>query len=284
MRASVAGRLALLATLWSLQFLFMRIAVPVFGSPVVAEARALFAVAFIVPWALFAAQRIAPLAHWRDHLGIALTNNVLPFLLFAWAATALPAGYLAIINGTVPLWTGVFAALLLGERLGPRRAAGFALGIVGVALIVNLGPVELGARTLAGAGAALLGAACWGWAGVLIKQRFGKLPPIGLAAGSIGFAALLMSPAWALAPAPQAWTPEATAALVALGVVCSGIAYLPFFTLLRDIGPSRTLSVTFLVPVLGVFWGWLFLDEAVTLPMLAGAALVLGAMALVLRS
>jgi len=284
LRASVAGRLALLATLWSLQFLFMRIAVPVFGSPVVAEARALFAVAFIVPWALFAAQRIAPLAHWRDHLGIALTNNVLPFLLFAWAATALPAGYLAIINGTVPLWTGVFAALLLGERLGPRRAAGFALGIVGVALIVNLGPVELGARTLAGAGAALLGAACWGWAGVLIKQRFGKLPPIGLAAGSIGFAALLMSPAWALAPAPQAWTPEATAALVALGVVCSGIAYLPFFTLLRDIGPSRTLSVTFLVPVLGVFWGWLFLDEAVTLPMLAGAALVLGAMALVLRS
>jgi len=283
LRASVAGRLALLATLWSLQFLFMRVAVPVFGSPLVAEARALFGVAFIVPWALFAAQRIAPLAHWRDHLGIALTNNVLPFLLFAWAATALPAGYLAIINGTVPLWTGVFAALLLGERLGPRRAAGFALGIVGVALIVNLGPVELGARTLAGAGAALLGAACWGWAGVLIKQRFGKLPPIGLAAGSIGFAALLMSPAWALAPAPQAWTPEATAALIALGVVCSGIAYLPFFTLLRDIGPSRTLSVTFLVPVLGVFWGWLFLDEAVTLPMLAGAALVLGAMAQVLR-
>ncbi len=283
MRASVAGRLALLATLWSLQFLFMRVAVPVFGSPLVAEARALFGVAFIVPWALLAAQRIAPLAHWRDHLGIALTNNVLPFLLFAWAATALPAGYLAIINGTVPLWTGVFAALLLGERLGARRAAGFALGIVGVALIVNLGPVELGARTLAGAGAALLGAACWGWAGVLIKQRFGKLPPVGLAAGSIGFAALLMSPAWALAPAPQAWTPEATAALVALGVVCSGIAYLPFFTLLRDIGPSRTLSVTFLVPVLGVFWGWLFLDEAVTLPMLAGAALVLGAMAQVLR-
>ena len=283
MRASVAGRLALLATLWSLQFLFMRVSVPVFGSPLVAEARALFAVAFIVPWALFAAQRIAPLAHWRDHLGIALTNNVLPFLLFAGAATALPAGYLAIINGTVPLWTGVFASLLLGERLGPRRAAALALGIVGVALIVNLGPVELGARTLAGAGAALLGAACWGWAGVLIKQRFGKLPPIGLAAGSIGFAALLMSPAWALAPAPQAWTPEATAALVALGVVCSGIAYLPFFTLLRDIGPSRTLSVTFLVPVLGVFWGWLFLDEAVTLPMLAGAALVLGAMAQVLR-
>ena len=100
---------------------------------------------------------------------------------------------------------------------------------------------------------------------------------------SIAFAALIMSPAWALAPPPQAWTPEATAALVALGIVCSGIAYLPFFTLLRDIGPSRTLSVTFLVPVLGVLWGWLFLDEAVTLGMLAGVALVIGALVLVVR-
>ena len=283
MRAYDAGRLALLATLWSLQFLFMRISVPVFGSPLVAEARALFAVAFIVPWALVAAQRIGPLEHWRDHLLVAATNNVFPFLCLAWAAGALHAGYLAIINGTVPLWTGLFAAALIGERLGARRVAGFALGIAGVALIVNLGPVALEARTFLGAGAALLGAASWGWAGVLIKQRFGRLPPIGLAAGSIGFAALLMAPAWTLAPAPQAWTLEASVALVALGVVCSGFAYLPFFTLLRDIGPSRTLSVTFLIPVLGVLWGWLFLDEAVTAPMFAGAALVLGALALVLR-
>jgi drug/metabolite transporter (DMT)-like permease len=117
----------------------------------------------------------------------------------------------------------------------------------------------------------------------MMKQRFGRMSPIGLAAGSIAFATLIMSPAWALAPPLQAWTVEATAALLALGIFCSGVAYLPFFTLVRDIGPSRTLSVTFLVPVLGVFWGWLFLDEAVTAGMLLGAALVLGALSLVLR-
>jgi drug/metabolite transporter (DMT)-like permease len=283
LRAYDAGRWLLLATLWSLQFLFMRVSVPVFGSALTAEARALSAALFIVPWAIVAAQRIAPLAHWRDHLVIALTNNVLPFLLFAWAALALPAGYLAIINGTVPLWTGVFAALMIGERLGARRLAGFALGIAGVALIVNLGPVALGPRTYAAAGAGLAGAALWGWAGVLIRLRFGRLPPIGLAAGSIAFAALLMSPAWALAPPAAAWSVEAAAALVALGVLCSGVAYLPFFTLLRDIGPSRTLSVTFLVPVLGVLWGWLFLDEPVTASVVLGAALVLAALTQVLR-
>ena len=70
---------------------------------------------------------------------------------------------------------------------------------------------------------------------------------------------------------------------IALGMVCSGVAYLPFFTLIRDIGPSRTLTVGLAVPVLGVLWGWLFLGEAVTLTMLGGMALVLVALALVLR-
>jgi drug/metabolite transporter (DMT)-like permease len=109
------------------------------------------------------------------------------------------------------------------------------------------------------------------------------MPPMGLAAGSIAFAAVLLAPLWALTPAPSTWTLEAAAALLALGVLCSGLAYLPFFTLIRDIGPSRTLSVGLAVPVLGVAWGWLLLDEAVTGPMVLGAALVLVALALVLK-
>jgi drug/metabolite transporter (DMT)-like permease len=117
----------------------------------------------------------------------------------------------------------------------------------------------------------------------VIKQRSGRVPPMGLAAGSIAFAAVLMAPLWAMAPAPATWTAASLGSLVALGAVCSGLAYLPFFTLIRDIGPSRTLTVGLAVPVLGVLWGWLFLDEAVTAPMLAGAALVLGALCLVLR-
>ena len=279
-----AGRWLLLATLWSLQYLFLRIAVPVFGTAVTAEARALFAALFLVPWVMyFARQPIAPFARWQDHLSVGLVNNVLPFACMAWAASVLPAGYLAIINGMVPLWTALFAAWLLHEPLGARRAAGFVLGIAGVALLVNLGPVELEARTVAAACVGVLGAAFWGWAGVIIKQRSGSLPPMGLAAGSIAWAAVLMSPAWVEAPPPQAWTAEATAALIAVGALCSGVAYLPFFTLIRDIGPSRTLSVGFLVPVLGVLWGWLLLDESVTLGMLGGAALVVAALFLVLR-
>ncbi len=284
MQAYDAGRWLLLATLWSLQFLFLRVAVPVFGAAPVAEARALLGALFLVPWVvLFARQRIAPLEHWKDYLALSLVNNVLPFVCYAFAATSLPAGYLAIINGLVPLSAAVIAAPVLGERLGGPRIAGFVLGLAGVALIVNLGPVTLNTRTLLGTAAAIAGASLWGWAGVMIKQRTGRLPAMGAAGGTIGFAAVLMTPLWALTPPASTWTTEAAAALLALGLLCSGLAYLPFFSLVRDIGPSRTLTVGLAVPVLGVLWGWLFLDEAVTAPMLAGAGLVLAALALVLR-
>ena len=273
-----------LATLWSLQYIFLRLAVPLFGTPAVAEGRALTATLFLLPWvAWIAREQIGLRAHWRDHLAVAVVNNVLPFVCMAWAASVLPAGYLAIINGMVPLWAAIIAVPVLKEPLGAARVAGFALGIAGVALIVNLGPVEPTAQTVLGTLVAIAGAGFWGWAGVMIKQRAGRVPPMGLAAGSIAFAALLMLPLLATAPAPSAWTPAALGGLIAVGVLCSGVAYLPFFTLVRDIGPSRTLTVGLAVPVLGVLWGWLLLGEQVTLAMLAGVALVLAALALVLR-
>src|SRR5688572_9596169 len=279
-----AARWLALATMWSFQYIFLRVAVPAFGTAAASEGRALFAALFLVPWVVWVArQRIAPLAHWKDHLAVALVKNVLPFVCFAWAATVLPAGYHAIINGMVPLWAAIIAVPVLHERLGPDHIAGYALGVAGVALIVNLGPVEMSWTTVIGTLVAIAGAGFWGWAGVLIKQRAGRLPPMGLAAGSIAFAALLMSPLWVLVPPPATWTAPSVLSLIAVGVVCSGLAYLPFFTLVRDIGPSRTLTVGLAVPVLGVLWGWLLLDEPVTFGMLAGAALVLAALSVVMR-
>jgi drug/metabolite transporter (DMT)-like permease len=270
------------AVLWSLPFILMRILVPLYGSALVAETRSLFAAVVVVSAALAAGARIAPLAHWRDHVSLGITNNVLPFLSFSYAAIFLPAGYLAIMNGMVPLFTALFAAWKLGEPLGPRKFAGFLMGIAGVALIVNLGPVELSPGVVLAVGLGVVGAASWAYAGVQIKERSGALPSMGLAAGSTGVAALLMAPAWVSAP-QAAWSVQSALYLVVLGAACSGAAYLAFFSLIRDIGPSRTMAVGYLVPVLGVAWGWLLLDETVTLGMLAGGFLVVAAMALILR-
>jgi drug/metabolite transporter (DMT)-like permease len=283
-RAWDAGRWLLLATLWSLQYIFMRLSVPTFGAGIVADGRAIFSAIFLVPWMLLVLrQDIGLRLHWRDYLWVALVNNVFPFLCFAYAASGIPASYLAVFNGMVPLWSAVIAAPVLKEPLGPRRIAGFALGVAGVALIVNLGPIPLNAHTVSAAIAAMAGAAFWGWAGVVIRQRTGRVPAMGLATGSILFCALILAPAWTQVPPPSIWTPTAVGALMALGLLCSGLAYLPFFTLVRDIGPTRTLTVGLAIPVLGIFWGWLLLGETVTAPMLAGAALVLVALVLVMR-
>src|SRR5882762_798608 len=192
MSRSAAARWLLLATLWSLQYIFIRVSVPVFGTGLVAESRAFFAALFLVPWVILVMRETIGLrAHWRDHLAVGLVNNVLPFICFAWAATALPASYLAVMNGMVPLWSAVIAAPVLKDRLGPWRLAGFVLGIAGVALIVKLGPIELTPRIALATAAGMAGAAFWGWAGVVIRQRTGRVPPLGLATGSIIFAAAL---------------------------------------------------------------------------------------------
>ena len=112
MTAWDAGRWLLLATLWSVQYLLMRVSVPVFGTALVAESRALFSALFLVPWTIFAMRQAVGLrAHWKDQLAVGLVNNVLPFVCFAWAATVLPASYLAVMNGMVPLWTAAITEI-----------------------------------------------------------------------------------------------------------------------------------------------------------------------------
>src|SRR4051812_49337291 len=108
----------------------MRVSVPVFGTALVAESRGFFAMLFLVPWVIFVMRDAIGLrAHWRDHLAVSLVNNVLPLVCFAFAATVLPASYLAVMNGMVPLWAAVPSALFLNEPLGARRILGFVLGM-----------------------------------------------------------------------------------------------------------------------------------------------------------
>jgi drug/metabolite transporter (DMT)-like permease len=278
------GRWLLLATLWSLQYIFMRMAVTVFDPVMVADGRALFAALFLVPWMIFVQREAIGLrAHWRDHLAVTMVNNVLPFVCFAYAATVLPASYLSVLNGMVPLWAGIISGPALKEPLGARQIGGFALGVVGIALIVRLGPVPLDVTTITATVVGMVGAALWGWAGVVIRQRSGRVPPMSLAAGSIIYCMLMLSPALVTVPPPATWTPTALAGIIALGVLVSGVAYLPFFTLVRDIGPTRTLTVGLAVPVLGMLWGWLLLGESITPGMIGGAGLVLMALGFVMK-
>ena len=283
MRGSDLTRLTALAIIWSLSFVFLRVLVPVLGPMWTAELRVLIAGAALVAW--FAATHLDAdvRRHWRAYLFIGVLNCALPFVLFAYAALHLPASYLVILNAAAPMFAALVAAVWLGDRLTALKVAGLALGAAGVTMVSRAGPVTPDA-TFALAVTASLGAAlCYALAGVWIKRHGAHLKPVAIAGWSQLFASLVLLPVAAATPIPGALTALVVIDTLALALICSGIAYLLYYRLIADVGPTRAMTVTFLMPAFGMTWGVLFLDERVTPAMIAGAAMIVAGTAAVLK-
>jgi drug/metabolite transporter (DMT)-like permease len=276
--------LTALAAIWGASFLFLRVAAPSFGAVPLAEVRVALAGIALAAYAIALGRELPRLADWRAHLVIGAFNSGIPFALFSFAALHIGASYMAVLNATSPLFGALFGAAFGQERIGPGKVAAMALGLAGVALLVGLGPVDVTPWTLAAAAASLAAAACYGFAGHYAKRHGTAISPLALALGSQAGAAAVLAPA-AVLSLPAAVPPvEALASVLALALVCTAAAYLAYFRLIVRVGPVRALTVTFLIPVFGVFWGALFLGEQITASMLAGCATVLVATGLVLRA
>lgn len=282
MRPADTARLVALASIWGASFLFIRITAPVLGPVFTAELRTLIAGVALVVFFALTSYPIEWRRYARHYLVVGIFSSGLPFLLWAYAALSLPAGLLSVLNATSPMWGAVCGAVLLGERVSARRMVGLAIGIVGVALVTR--PSGEGALDYAALAAALTAAFSYGLVATYIRRWASDVPSRSMAAGSQLFAGLLLIP---LMPAwPPAGPPTAliVASMLVLGLVCGAVAYLLYFRLVADLGATGALTVTYLIPVFGVLWGALFLGEAVTLPMIAGAILVLLGTVFVLRT
>lgn len=267
-------RLLALAAIWGASFLFLRIVAPAFGTFWTAELRVAIAGAAMLLFLLATRRGLAVRAHWRDYLVLGLFNSALPFSLYAFAAVTLPAGYLAIVNATSPLWGVLVGAAMLGETPTPRKLAGLAAGVAGVVLLVRLGPAPVTPRLLVASAAGVGAAVSYAFAGALSKKATQRLSPLSMATGSQLGAAVCLLP-FALPSAPPA-APGSTVigALLGLALVCTSVAYVLYFKLIATVGPTRALTVTFLIPLFALFWAALLLHEPVTVNMLAGCAMV----------
>jgi drug/metabolite transporter (DMT)-like permease len=281
-RADLA-RLVALAVIWSLSFVFLRVLVPVFGPLWTATLRVLIAGVALVAWLALTRVDAEVRRHWRAYLFVGALNSALPFALFAYAAQRLPASYLVILNAASPMFAALASAVWLGERLTPGKLAGLAVGAAGVALVSRAGPVVPDATFVVAVVASLGAALCYGLSGVWLKRQRTTLPPVAVAGWGQLFAAVVLLPLATFAPVPEAPTPLAIVDLLALALVCSALAYILYFRLIADVGPTRAMTVTFLMPALGMLWGALFLAERVTPVMVAGAALIIVGTAAVLR-
>jgi drug/metabolite transporter (DMT)-like permease len=283
MRVADMTRLVILAAIWGASFLFMRIVSPVLGPSVTADSRVLIGGLFLV--AIFAVR--GPSLHWRRHWRryaiIGIVNSAVPFLLYAFAALHIPASYSAILNSTAPLFGMVLSAVWLAERPSGWNLLGVLLGMAGVGMITGLGPIAVTSAVLAAVAACLGATLCYAIAGVYMRLRASDLGVAEVAGASQLVAGLVLLPAAVAFPPRDPITPLVAGCALALALLCSAVAYLLYFRLLADCGPTRALTVTFLIPVFGLLWGMLFLGEAITAGMLAGCGLVMGGTALVVR-
>ncbi|MCP5268963.1 MAG: DMT family transporter [Zoogloeaceae bacterium] len=277
------ARLVLLAALWGGSFLFMRVAVPELGPIWLIVMRVGVAALFLLLVAA-ALRRALP---WRGNvralLVLGLINTTLPFLLYAYAAQQLEASLLAIINATSPLFGVLIGWLAFGQRPTLRIALGLTLGLLGVATLV--GTTAFGDGLLLPVLAATAAPFCYAVASHYTRRSVSALTPFANACGSMVTATLMLLPLLFLAPPlPAAGTPlpwPALTAAIALGLLCTGIAYLLYFRLIADVGAVSALSVTYLIPVFGIGWGMLFLGETIDTSTWLGLATILAGVALV---
>jgi drug/metabolite transporter (DMT)-like permease len=280
MRRRDLGDLILLAALWGASFLFTRIAAPAFGPLALAELRVAIAAVILVPLLAWRAGLSDLHTHRARFLLLGAVNTAIPFSLFAYAALSITAGLASILNATAPLFTALVAWLWLRERLTPTQWLGMGIGMAGVAwLSVGKAPFSAGGHGWAIA-AALMATLSYGLSASVAKRCFSGVRPLAVAAGSQTAAAVLLLPfALAFRPAGAIRAGD-WAAAIALGVFCTGLAYILYFRLIARVGPAQAMTVTFLIPAFAMLWGALILGESVTLTMLAGCAVILAGTAL----
>lgn len=280
MNFRILVQLLVLGMIWGSSFLFQRITVPALGVGTTASVRILLA-ALVLGVALALMRR--PLhwrSRWRDYVVVGTLNSGIPFVLFAFAAYSLPAGYLAVLNATVPLFT-----VLIGWVGGPRpsnsKLTGVFVGILGVAALARFGTVTPSWTTAAAFAAVLLASVLYAVGARAVRARFADADPLTVACGTMTGALLPLLPVALYTMPAQVPTVSVSIALLALGVICTGVAYAVFYQLIREAGSERAVTVTFLVPLFALLWGALFLGEAITWASAAGCALVLFAVALI---
>ena len=270
--------LILLAAIWGSSFLFMRIGTLEFGALPTAGVRVAIAAAFLLPIVWLRGLLPVLRKNWKRIFFIGLLNSGIPFACFAFALLSISTGLSAILNATVPMFGALVAWVWLKDKPPASRVLGLVIGFAGVALLAwdkaSFKPDASGVAPGWAVLACLLACLCYGISASYTKRYLSGLPPLVTAAGSqIGATLGLALPALWLWPARMPGS-AAWLALLAVGVLCTGVAYIVFFRLIANAGPQRALSVTFLVPVFAVLYGVLFLRESVTPWMLLCAGVI----------
>ncbi len=278
-----------LAAIWGASFLFMVIATPEFGAIALIEVRVVLAALVLLPiWWWREGKQQWP--NVKRHVGpivwVGLLNSAIPFVLFAYSVLFVTGGVAAVLNSTAPIYGALVAWIWLQQRLSRSAALGLAVGVAGVAILVSGELLGLGGSghqeaKLFGVLAAAFAPVLYGIAANITAVKLNNVSALSITTFSQVAAAVLLAPLALLylpseMPSNTAWW----CALV-LAVFCTSLAYLIYFQLISEIGSTRAITVTFLIPLFGTLWGALFIGERLSLTMMVGMGVILLGTALV---
>lgn len=276
-------RLALLAFIWGWSFLFIKVAVEGMTPSTVAATRVFLGFVVLAAVLRLRGMRMpTDLLWWRHFAVVALSGSVLPFTLLAWGEQHVSSALTSVLNASTPLFAALFVAAFLGERLRPLQIGGLLLGFVGVGVAAGLGGADLAESSVAGEAAAVLAGVGYGISFAYSKRHLVGIPPLVAATGQLAAGTAMLLPVALVTTAREgvSLTPRRVLAISLLGVFGTGIAYVLNYRSIAELGPTVASVVTYLVPVVAVVVGVVFLDEPFELRLLLGGGLTVAGIVL----
>jgi drug/metabolite transporter (DMT)-like permease len=273
---------AAMSVIWGIPYLLIKVADGGVAPPVLVLARVTIGAALLLPIAIRRRELAVLRPCWRWLLLFALVEIVAPWLLLSEAETRLSSSLSGLLIASVPILVAVFSRLTGGQdRLTAIRWAGLLIGLAGVALLVAGGGTH---GDTASVGEVLLVAVCYATGPLIVARKLSELPPLGMTAACLAFAAIIYAPLAAATWPPALPSARVLGALAGLGVVCTAIAFLGFFALIAEAGPARASVITYVNPAVAVALGIGVLGERLTAAMAVAFVLILGGSVLATRT
>lgn len=276
-----------LSFMWSLSFIFYRVGVPEFGSLAFASLRVVFAGLTMLIFVLVSSKnRQGIREQWKLLTLVGLFSAAIPFVLFSFSAQSVNAGVLAVINASVPMMSGFIASTFFNDKLSKKQILGLIIGVVGVVILMSErlfgaegdasgAGMELSARLLP-LGYALF--ACVGYAigANITKNYLENISPIAITAGSLIIASVVMLPVAVYKfPYGEVISLKAWLSVICIGIFSTAIALIFMNQLIKSIGAVRATSITLVIPIFAIFFGYMLLGEALDIGAIIGSVVIL---------
>ncbi len=259
--------------IWGLPYLLIKVAVEDLPTPVVVFSRVALATAILLPIAIATGALKRLRGHWRWVAAFAVAEMTLPWWALTWAEQYITSSMAGLFIATVPLVTALIARRMgLDDRLTGSRLAGMGIGLLGVVALVGL---DVSGSSLLAVAILLVTVVGYALGPIIIDKKLRDVPGLAVIAASLAINAVVYAPFAALTWPSEPVPPNAIWSVAILGSLCTAIAFLGFFALIKEVGPSRSTLITYINPAVAVILGILVLSEPLTLGLAIGFPLVL---------